>query len=116
MVNQGTSIQFAEPSFTPWLFNESQYKYNSLKILLFEGIGGDASPYEEHLRNANITTRPEVEVIKPRNKKRVEAYDTLDRIIGKIRENHERTQMNTVLHCYLSVSPENTRLNTKGEV
>ena len=95
---------------------EEPYKYNSLLILLFEGIGGDTSPYEEHLRATNISTRPEVEVIKPRNKKRAEAYDTLDRIIGKIRENHEQTQMNTVLHCYLSVDPEFTRITVKGEV
>lgn len=40
----------------------------------------------------------------------------IDDIIRKIRCNYEQNKKFTVLHCYLSVSNENIRLDRKGKV
>ena len=85
-------------------------------MLLVEGIGGDIGPYEEHLRRTGISSRPEAEVIKILQTTREEAYDTLDDIILMIRDNLKQNKKFTVIHCYLSVSPENLRLDGAGRI
>ena len=82
-------------------------------MLLVEGIGGDIGPYEEVLKRTGISTRPEAQVIKLQDKNRDEANDALDSIVYMIRKNYEETQSFTLVHCYLSVSPENLRLGKR---
>ena len=50
------------------------------------------------------------------DKNREEAYDIIDEIIRMIKINLEQNKKYTVLHCYLSVSNENLKLDRKGKV
>ena len=63
-----------------------------------------------------MSTRPEVQVIKFKDKTRDEAYDDLDDILIDIRNNFRQTNKFTVLHCYLSVSQENMKLDRRGQI
>ena len=51
--------------FREWsTIDEDHYDYNQMKVLLFEGVGGDVSQHEAHLQRNGIVGRSQVELTK----------------------------------------------------
>ena len=57
-------VDFESP-FREWSTpDDDHYDYNQMKVLLFEGVGGDISQHETHLHRNGIVGRSQVELTK----------------------------------------------------
>ena len=55
-------------------------------------------------------------MIKLQDKNRDEVNDKFDSIVNMIRDNYNETQQFTLVHCYLSVGPENLRIGKMDKI
>ena len=94
----------------------AHYEYNQLKILLFELEGGDIAPYEELLQRRGISSKSEVSVQKFKDISKREIFIAFRDIQDDIYENYEKTEQNTLLHCYISAGSGQTRLSSHGKI
>ena len=99
----GTQPGLIHNSHAKWKIPEGHYDYNRMKVLLIEGKGGNIDPYNEVLKRVGMVNRPEVEVIKIRDKPQ---YNNLSYHVRQISEaidkNFALTGKKTLLHCYIS--------------
>ena len=87
-----------------------------MKILLIEGPGGNIAPYEAHLNRVCINGRPEVQLIKLKQKSRLEVRKAISKINGSICDNYDATNKFSLVHCYLSAGEGQTRLDNQGRL